>query len=78
MEEFIVEFPKEEDKSCALSQFLQSLEFIKENEEFKIVDLQRYLKCGYGTACKVCDALVALCVVEKTEEQPCKYQRVKK
>jgi hypothetical protein len=76
MEEFIVDLPDEEDKTCALEPFLQSLDFVKENEEFKLVDLQRYLQCGYGTACKVRDALVVLCVIEKVEEASRKYKRI--
>jgi hypothetical protein len=32
MEEFIVELPNEEDKTCALEPFLQSLDFVKANE----------------------------------------------
>ena len=78
MEEFIVELPNEEDKSCALEQFLQSLDFVKNNEEFKLVDLQRYLMCGFGTACKVRDALVALCIIEMVEEPSRKYKRIEK
>ena len=78
MEEFIVELLDEEDKSCALKQFLQSLDFVKNNEEFKLVDLQRYLQCGFGTACKVRDALVALCVIERMDEPSRKYKRIEK
>ena len=78
MEEFVVELLDEEDKSCALEQFLEALNFVNENEEFKLVDLQRYLQCGFGTASKVRDALVALCVIEMVEESPRKYQRIKK
>ena len=78
MGEFIVELLDEEDKSCALKQFLQSLDFVKNNEEFKLVDLQRYLQCGFGTACKVRDALVALCVIERMDEPSCKYKRLEK
>ena len=78
MGEFIVELPDEEDKSCALEPFLQSLDFVKNNEEFKLVDLQRYLGCSFGTVCKVRDALVALCVIEMAEESPRKYRRIKK
>ena len=78
VEEFMIELPDKEDKTCALEQFLQSLNFVKENEEFKLVDLQRYLQCGFGTACKVRDALVALCVIEMVEESPRKYRRMKK
>ena len=78
MEEFMVELPDEEDKTCALEQFLEALNFVQENEEFKLVDLQRYLQCGFRTACKVRDALVALCVIEMVEESLCKYRRIKK
>jgi hypothetical protein len=56
---------------------LQSLDFVKANEEFKLVDIQRYLGCGFGTACKVRDALVALCVIEKIKEPTAKYKRLK-
>jgi hypothetical protein len=76
MDGFIVELPDEEDKACALEQFLQSLDFVKANEEFKVVDLQRYLQCGFGTACKVREALVVLCVIEKVEEASRKYKRI--
>ena len=77
MEEFIVELPDEEDKTCALKQFMEALNFVKENEEFKLVDLQRYLHCRFGIACKVRDALVALCVIERMDEPSCKYKRIK-
>ena len=77
MGEFIVELPDEEDKTCALEQFLEALNFVQENEEFKLVDLQRYLQCGFGTACKVRDALVALCVIERMDEPSRKYKRIK-
>ena len=78
MGEFIVELPDEEDKTCALEQFLEALNFVQENEEFKLVDLQRYLQCGFGTACKVRDALVALCVIERMDEPSRKYKRIEK
>ena len=78
VEEFMVELPDKEDKTCALEQFLEALNFVQENEEFKLVDLQRYLQCGFRTACKVRDALVALCVIEMVEESLCKYRRIKK
>ena len=78
MEEFIAELPDEEDKTCALEQFMQSLDFVNENEEFKLVDLQRYLRCRFCAVCKVRDALVALCIIEMVEESPRKYRRIKK
>ena len=78
MGDFIVELPDEIDKACALDAFFKSLDFVKNNEEFKLVDLQRYLGCRFGTVCKVRDALVALCVIEMSEESPRKYRRIKK
>ena len=78
MDGFIVELPDEEDKTCALEQFLQSLDFVNKNEEFKLVDLKRYLGCRFGTVCKVRDALVTLCVIERMEEPSRKYKRVEK
>ena len=63
--EYVVELPDVVDKTCALEPFLNSLDFVKGVDEFKTAQLQRYLKCGYGTVCKVLDALCALCVVEK-------------
>ena len=78
MEEFMVELPDKEDKTCALEAFLKSLDFVKNNEEFKLVDLQRYLQCRFGTACKVRDALVALCVIERMDEPSRKYKRIEK
>ena len=78
MEKYMVELPDEVDKTCALTPFFTALEFVKGNEEFKLVDLQRYLGCRFGTVCKVRDALVALCVIEMAEESPRKYRRIKK
>ncbi len=68
--EYVVEFSDEADKTCALEPFIKSLEFVKETEEFKTAQLQRYLKCGYGTVCKVLDALRALCVIEIVSGPP--------
>ena len=78
MEEFMVELSDGEDKTCALEQFMETLNFVNENEEFKLVDLQRYLGCRFGTVCKVRDALIVLCVIEMVEESPRKYRRIKK
>ncbi len=69
-------FPEGPDKRCALKQFQDSLNFIKENKEFKIVDLQRYLRCGYGTTRKVVNALCALWVIEEKEGPPKKFIRL--
>ena len=78
MKKEMIELPDEEDKTCALEAFMKSLDFVKENEEFKLVGLQRYLQCGFGTACKVRDALVVLCVIETVEEPSRKYKRIEK
>jgi hypothetical protein len=64
------------DKSCALNQFMKSIDFVKQTKEFKMADIQRYLKCGYGTARKVVDALCALCVIEIVDEPLFKYKRI--
>ena len=70
MEKYTLEFPNTQDKSCGLGFFLRSLNFVREVEEFKTSDLQRYLRCGYGTVCKVLDALCVLCAIEKIGEPP--------
>lgn len=62
--EYVVEFTDESDKTCALEQFIKSLDFVKMTDDFKTVQLQRYLQCGYGTVCKVLDALCTICVIE--------------
>jgi hypothetical protein len=67
---YVVELPNEADKTCALDQFIKALDFVKEADEFKTVQLQRYLKCGFGTVCKVLDALCVLCAVEKNGDPP--------
>ena len=78
MKKEMIELPDEEDKTSALEAFMKSLDFVKENEEFKLVGLQRYLQCEFGTACKVRDALVALCVIERMDEPSRKYKRIEK
>ena len=68
--------PKGPDKTCALKQFMESIDFVKQTKNFKMSDIQRYLKCGYGTACKVVDALCALWVIEKQDTSPITYIRL--
>ena len=68
---YVVELPNEVDKTCALDPFIKSLDFVKKTDEFKTSQLQRYLQCGYGTVCKVLDALCSLCVIEKISGPPC-------
>ena len=76
MKEYRLEFPNEIDKTCALKPFLDSLDFVRGNEEFKLVDSQRFLRCGYGTLCKVRDALVALCMIEMLEKPFLRYKKL--
>ena len=71
-----LKFPEAPDKRCALKQFMKSLEFVKHYKEFKIVDLQRFLQCGYGTAVKVKTALCALWVIEEKEGPPKRFIRL--
>ena len=77
-EEIAAMLPAETEESRILDKFMQllknSLEFIKTTDEFKTVDMQRYLKCGYGYAWRVIDTLVLLCAIEKVEDAPAKYK----
>ena len=47
--EYVVELTDEPSKECALEPFLKSLDFMRTREEFKTVQLQSYLECGYAT-----------------------------
>ena len=68
--------PKGPDITCALNQFMKSLDFVKQTKKFKMADIQRNLQCGYGTACKVVDALCALWVIEKQDTSPISFVRL--
>ncbi len=72
-EDVLAMFPEETEKSRILDKFMlhlkNSLEFIKTTEEFKTVDMQRYLKCGYSDTCRVLDALVLFGVIEEDAEE---------
>ena len=70
MKQYIVELPGEIKENCKLEFFMLSLDFVKENDEFSTAEMQRYLKCGYGTVSKVLDALCTLCVIEKISGPP--------
>ena len=74
--EYFVELPDESNKSCRLEFFLSSLDFVKENNEFCTADLQRYLKCAYGTVASVLDALCSLNVIEKSDAPPTNGGRI--
>lgn len=76
-EDVLAMFPEETEKSRIIDNFIEhlkkSLEFIKTGKEFKAVDIQRHLRCGYGDACRIIDALVLLGVAERTEDIPPRY-----
>ena len=74
LEDVLAMFPEETEKTCIIDTFLRSLEFIKTAKEFKTVDMQRYLRCGYGDTCRVIDALLLLGAIEKIEETAAKYK----
>ena len=65
MNEYIIELSDSPDKTNVLPHFISALDFLDGREEFSKAELQRYLKCGYGTVCKILDAMFVLCVVDK-------------
>ncbi len=79
-EDVLAMLPAEAEKSRILDKFMQllknSLEFIKTTDEFKTVDMQRYLKCGYSDTCRVLDVLVLFGVIMETENTPVRYKVV--
>ena len=70
MQEYTVELTCEESKTCKINFFLASLDYVREAGEFSTADLQRYLKCGYGTVSRVLDALCLLNAIEKISGPP--------
>lgn len=69
--------PAGPDKTCALHLLPRALDFVQGRDtEFRTVDIQKHLKAGYGKVVKVIDAMIALCVIEVTEEKPRKYKRI--
>lgn len=62
--------------SRELQNFLLSLNFLRERDEFKTVELHRYLRCGYSEVCRVIDGLILLKVIEVAGENPRKYRRI--
>ena len=73
MNEYTINLPDTPDKTNVLPLFLAALDFLNGREEFTKAELQRYLKCGYGTVSKVLDALFVLCVVDKVIGETNKY-----
>ena len=70
MKEYAVELTCEENITCKLNFFLSSLDYVREAGEFTTADLQRYLKCSYGTVSRVLDALCLLNVIEIISDPP--------
>lgn len=77
-EDVLAMFPAEMEKTCIIDKFLSALEFVKTTEDFKIVDMQRYLKCGYGDTGRILDALLLLGIITKIENTPVKFKVVLK
>lgn len=73
-EEILAMLPAKTEKTCIIDKLLSALEFIKTAEDFKTVDMQRYLKCGYGDTCRVIDSLLLLDAVEKIENKSTKHK----
>lgn len=77
LDDVLETFPAETNKKCALHLLPSALDFVRERDtEFGTVDIQKFLKAGYGKVVKVMDAMLALCVIEVTEEKPRKYKRL--
>ena len=70
MKEYTVELTCEENKTFKLNFLLTSLDYLREAGEFTTADLQRHLKCGYGTVSRVLDALCLLNAIEKISGPP--------
>lgn len=72
-EDVLAMFPEETEKSRIIDNFIEhlkkALEFIKTTEAFKTVDIQRYLRCGYGDTCRVLDTLVLFGVIEEDTDE---------
>ena len=63
--------------NCKLPLFMRALDFIRENETFRTANLQRFLHTGYSRVIKVIDALLALGIIEISDEKerPIRYVR---
>ena len=75
MSEYTIELFDTPNKTNVLPYFLDALTFLDGREEFTKAHLQRHLKCSYGTASKVLDALFVLCVVDKVVGTTNKYRK---
>ena len=72
-DEIIAMLPDKSNNLCLLDKFITSLTFIGAQNSFNVVDMQRYLKIGYGDTARIIDALVLLGVIKKSEGTPTKY-----
>lgn len=66
--------PEKTDKTLIIDSFLAALEYVRAKEEFKEVDIQHCLKCGYNTVWRIVDAFKTLGVVESIEATPKRYK----
>ena len=75
--EYTVELPEsKEERAYNPELYTSAVTFAEENEEFKAVDLQRHLKCGFGTVTKILDALTENRIVTPTADTPRKYRKI--
>ena len=52
-----------------------SLDFLISHKRFGTVELQRYLRCGYGMVAEVIDSLLNMKIIRIIENIPIKYER---
>ena len=79
--EYTVELPDStptEEKGYSESLYASALAFVKEAEEFKAVDLQRHLQCGFGTVVRILDALCENHIATPTTDTPKRYKSLAK
>ena len=77
LEYLLSTMPDEVNKGGVLRFLPLALDFVRERDsEFTTADVQKCLKVGFGSTVKLIDAMLALCVIEITEERPRKYKRL--
>ena len=62
-DEIVAMLPDKRKNRSVLDKFLSSLAFISIQNSFKVVDIQQYLKIGYGDTARIIDALGRYCAL---------------
>ena len=74
--EYTVELPEsKEERTYNPELYTSAVTFAEENGEFKAVDLQRHLQCGFSTVVKILDALTENHIVALIADTPKRYKR---